>query len=137
MSFLGIPEAPREAASPAGPESLSTFEPEASSLSSPADRLRRMPPAERESAVLELVLAQVAQVLGHTDTDEVGGTQRFLELGFTSLSLADLGNRVSRAGGVRLPTSALYEHATARALAAHLVDELAVGQGSRPYPPTR
>ncbi|TXS34960.1 alpha/beta fold hydrolase, partial [Streptomyces sp. uw30] len=134
MSFLGIPEAPREPASPAGPESLSTFEPEPSSLSAPADRLRLMPPAERESAVLELVLAQVAQVLGHTDTDEVGGTQRFLELGFTSLSLADLGNRVSRASGVRLPTSALYEHATARALAAHLVDELAVGQGQSAVP---
>ncbi|MER6087989.1 type I polyketide synthase, partial [Streptomyces bluensis] len=122
MSFLGIPQAPRELTTsdeplPAPHEPSSPF--------APADRLRSLPPAERESAVLELVIGQVAQVLGHTDTGEVGVTQRFLELGFTSLSLADLRNRVGRACGVELPTSALYEHATPQALAAHVSGELA------------
>ncbi|MEV0643495.1 alpha/beta fold hydrolase, partial [Streptomyces sp. NPDC050619] len=115
MSFLGISQVPGEFPSPAEPASLAT----------PADRLRSLPPAERESAVLELVVAQVAQVLGHTDTGEVGVTQRFLELGFTSLSLGDLRNRVGRACGVQLPASAFYEHATPRAVAAHVSGELA------------
>ncbi|MDQ1014239.1 acyl transferase domain-containing protein/acyl carrier protein [Streptomyces afghaniensis] len=123
-SYLGISEAPGGFASPAEPASLAT----------PADRLRSLPPAERESAVLELVVAQVAQVLGHTDTGEVGVTQRFLELGFTSLSLGDLRNRFGRACGVRLPASALYEHATPRALAAHVSGELAGRDGQSTAP---
>ncbi|WP_406254058.1 type I polyketide synthase [Streptomyces chartreusis] len=121
MSFLGIPEAPREL--PASGEPLPTAYEQPSPVV-PANRLRSLAPAERESAVLDLVVAQVAQILGHSDTGEVGATQRFLELGFTSLSLADLRNRVARACGVELPTSALYEHATPRALAAHVGGQL-------------
>ncbi|MGW7825076.1 alpha/beta fold hydrolase, partial [Streptomyces puniciscabiei] len=127
MSFLGTPQAPRESASSAIPqaprESALTAEP--ASPPPPAHRLRSLPRAERESAVLELVVAQVAQVLGHTDTGEVGVTQRFLELGFTSLSLGDLRHRVGRACGVQLPVSAFYEHPTPRALAAYISGELA------------
>ncbi|MPY55539.1 acyltransferase domain-containing protein, partial [Streptomyces sp. K1PN6] len=132
MSFLAIPRAPRELATSDEPLPAPH---EPSSPSAPANRLRSLPPAECESAVLELVVAQVAQVLGHTDTGEVGVTQRFLELGFTSLSLADLRNRVGRACGVELPTSALYEHATPRALAVHVSGELADGE-RQPAVPT-
>ncbi|MGW4544064.1 type I polyketide synthase, partial [Streptomyces chartreusis] len=121
MSFLGISEAPQEL--PVSGEPLPAAH-EQPSPAGPANRLRSLPPAERESAVLELVVAQVAEVLGHSDTGEVGATQRFLELGFTSLSLADLRNRVARACGVDLPTSTLYEHATPRALAAHVGGQL-------------
>ncbi|WP_455431309.1 type I polyketide synthase [Streptomyces acidicola] len=131
MSFLGIPRAPRELTTSDEPLPAPH---EPSSPSAPANRLRSLPPAECESAVLELVVAQVAQVLGHTDTGEVGVTQRFLELGFTSLSLADLRNRVGRACGVELPTSALYEHATPRALAAHVSGELAGGERQSAVP---
>ncbi|MFJ8630377.1 type I polyketide synthase [Streptomyces sp. NPDC093568] len=114
MSFLGLADSPREFGPDAEPAAVST----------PGDRLRSLPPTERASAVLELVVAEVARILGHTEAGEVGVTQRFLELGFTSLSLADLRNRVSRAFGVLVPTSVLYEHATPRALAAHLSGEL-------------
>ncbi|MCI0385375.1 type I polyketide synthase [Streptomyces sp. CNQ085] len=136
MSFLGTPRAPRESASAAIPqaprESASTAEP--ASPPPPADRLRSLPRTERESALLKLVVAQVAQVLGHTDTGEVGVTQRFLELGFTSLSLGDLRHRVGRACGVQLPISAFYEHPTPRALAAHVSGELADRDGQSTAP---
>ncbi|MDG9715509.1 type I polyketide synthase [Streptomyces sp. DH24] len=90
----------------------------------PTDRLRDLPSAARESAVMDLILSQVAHVLGHTDPGEIDPTRRFLELGFTSLSLAELRTRVNRACGVRLPTGTLYDHPTPRALAAHVTGEL-------------
>nr|WP_265579789.1 alpha/beta fold hydrolase [Streptomyces spongiae] len=134
MSFLGNPGGPPgEAPSPVPDMPASPVE--TSAPPAPVDRLRSLPPAQRASTVLELVVAQVTRVLGHTDTNEVGVTQRFLELGFTSLSLSDLGNRVSRTCGVHLPISALYEHATPRALAAHVSGELAHGDGQS-TPPT-
>ncbi|MFC4467025.1 alpha/beta fold hydrolase, partial [Streptomyces xiangluensis] len=137
MSFLGLSDGPCEVAAAGEPVAMSRpAEPEPASPSSPADRLRSLSLSERESAVLELVVAEVAHVLGHSDTGEVGVTQRFLELGFTSLSLADLRNRVDRACGIQLPTSALYEHATPRALAAHLNSELADADGKFTSPTT-
>ncbi|MFC5213847.1 type I polyketide synthase, partial [Streptomyces coerulescens] len=135
MSFLGIPQTPTELPSPEFPSSAlsselpSPDEPVLAPHEQPAaDRLRALPPAERESAVLEVVVSLAAHVLGHSDTGDVGPTQRFLELGFTSLSLADLRNRLARACGVELPTSALYEHATPRALAARISAQLADGK---------
>ncbi|GAA2456747.1 type I polyketide synthase [Streptomyces glaucus] len=92
-----------------------------------AARLRALPPAERETAVLDLIAAQAAHVLGHPGPGEIRPGQRFLELGFTSLSLTDLRDRVNRACGVRLATDTLYEHPTPRALAAHVAAELADG----------
>ncbi|MGW1163668.1 thioesterase domain-containing protein, partial [Streptomyces sp. NPDC002519] len=96
----------------------------------PGDRLRALPAAGREQAVVEVIVSQAAHVLGHADLTEVGVTQRFMELGFTSLSLADLRNRINRACGLDLPTGALYDHATPHALAAHVNALLALREGS-------
>ncbi|OLR93559.1 polyketide synthase [Actinokineospora bangkokensis] len=89
-----------------------------------ADRLRALPPAEREAELVEFLRAQAAAVLGHDGTDEVGPRTPFLELGFDSLSAVDLRNRVGSAVGIKLPAGLAFDHPTAAALAAHLSGQL-------------
>ncbi|WP_420719668.1 phosphopantetheine-binding protein [Streptomyces sp. RTd22] len=50
-------------------------------------------------------------------------------MGFTSLSITDLRTRLSRATGLALTAEALFEHATPRALATHLLAGLAGSAG--------
>ncbi|MFJ1749730.1 type I polyketide synthase [Streptomyces sp. NPDC088116] len=90
-----------------------------------ASRLREMTAEEQDRALLALITSQVAAILGHTDLAEVGVGRKFLEAGFTSLSITDLRARLSRATGLVLTAEALFEHPTPRALATHLMTGLA------------
>ncbi|WP_421108915.1 type I polyketide synthase [Streptomyces sp. NEAU-S77] len=92
-------------------------------------RLRDMTAEERDRALLGLITSQIASVLGHTNVAEVETGRRFLEIGFTSLSITDLRTRLSRATGLALTAEALFEHATPRALATHLLAGLAGSAG--------
>ncbi|MFF3396758.1 SDR family NAD(P)-dependent oxidoreductase, partial [Streptomyces sp. NPDC002669] len=88
------------------------------------DRLTAMTPDERADAVLELVRAQVAGVLGHTDTRRVDSGRSFQELGFDSLTAVELRDRLSAATGLRLSATLPFDHPTAAALAAELLGRL-------------
>ncbi|MEV4829846.1 type I polyketide synthase [Micromonospora sp. NPDC049257] len=81
-----------------------------------ADRLAALAPADRRQAVLDLVTAQAAKVLGHADPTEVDPGRRFADLGVDSLAATQLRNAVSTAAGVPLPAGVVFDHPTPAAL---------------------
>ncbi|MEV0136834.1 SDR family NAD(P)-dependent oxidoreductase, partial [Dactylosporangium sp. NPDC050688] len=86
-------------------------------------RLRRMPDAERIPALLRLVRAEAATVLGHAAGDDVDPHRGFLEAGFDSLTALELRNRLATATGLTLPATVLFDHPTPEALARLLLSQ--------------
>ncbi len=89
-----------------------------------AQRFAGIPAAERPRAVLELVQQQVAAVLGRSSPGGISPARAFKDLGFDSLSAVDLRNRLTRASGVRLAPTMVFDHPTTASVAELLLSEL-------------
>ncbi|WP_053930240.1 type I polyketide synthase [Streptomyces sp. NRRL S-4] len=90
----------------------------------PAKELSGLDEAERESALLELVRAEAATVLGHGSTGTIDSDQAFKDVGFDSLTAVELRNRLVGATGVRLPATLVFDYPTPLALARCLAERL-------------
>jgi hypothetical protein len=96
-----------------------------------AERLAGLTGEEQDRAVLDLVLAHAAAVLGHTETGTLEVGRGFLDLGFTSLTALELRNRLVTATGLQLPGTIVFDHPTPEALARQLRAELSPDPGDQ------
>ncbi|MFF2352123.1 SDR family NAD(P)-dependent oxidoreductase, partial [Kitasatospora sp. NPDC058115] len=97
---------PQRAAAPAEPDRRGT--------------LAALAPQERGRAVLDLVRRSVGEVLGHADPGALPVDRGLLDLGLDSLTAVELRGRLGTLLGLRLPSTLLFDHPTAAALARHL-----------------
>ncbi len=98
-----------------------------------ARRLAGLAKLEQHRAVLELVSAQVATVLGVGAPAAVDAERAFKELGLDSAAAVQLHGRLEAASGLRLPSTLVFDQPTPAAVAGYLLSELT---GVRPRAPT-
>ncbi|ONH22718.1 KR domain-containing protein, partial [Pseudofrankia asymbiotica] len=89
------------------------------------DRLAGRRREDQATLVLDLVLGQVTDVLGHGESGAIEPARGFLELGFDSLTAIELRNRLATGTGLRLPTTVVFDHPNSAALAEYLRSEAA------------
>ncbi|WP_406312547.1 type I polyketide synthase [Streptosporangium sp. NBC_01639] len=87
-------------------------------------KLAALPEEEWEAALLELVLIQVAAVLGHAGPETVEAERAFSELGFDSLTAVEFRNQLNAATGLRLPPTLVFDYPAPVVLANFLLSQV-------------
>ncbi|WP_437712866.1 SDR family NAD(P)-dependent oxidoreductase [Sorangium sp. So ce448] len=113
-----IPEARRALASSLAPARSKSLD----------ERLASMSEQERERALVDLVKAEAAKVLGHSSPAALEASRPLQELGLDSLMAVELRNRLAATAGLRLPATVVFDHPTLDALARFLGAQLFGGE---------
>jgi polyene macrolide polyketide synthase len=96
-----------------------------------AAKLAQLAGGKREAAVLEVVRTETAAVLGDRSPAEVDPDVAFKDLGFDSLAVVELRNRMSAATGIELATTVGFDYPTPRELGGYLLREMLGGREVR------
>ncbi|MFB6392740.1 type I polyketide synthase [Polymorphospora sp. 2-325] len=91
------------------------------------DLARTLPgldPAEQDRVLRELVLTEVALVLGHRSSADLDPARSLPELGFDSLTAVELRNRLAAVTRLTLPATLVFDHPGVHELVAYLRGEL-------------
>jgi acyl carrier protein len=99
--------------------------------------LRGRGEADQLQIVLDLVRAHAATVLGYGNAEEVPTNQAFRDIGFDSLNVFELRNRLGRDLDCKLPVTLLFDHPSPERLARYLRDELVGRPEAAPAPVAR
>ncbi len=87
-------------------------------------RLTMLPAGEQPAAVLALVRAHIADVLGHHEAGDIDPRRPFTEIGFDSLTAVELRNRLTAATGLVLPATLIFDYPNPAQLARHIQNTL-------------
>ncbi|MFC4530343.1 type I polyketide synthase [Sphaerisporangium dianthi] len=82
-----------------------------------ASRLAALPAAAQYQELLMLVQVHGAAVLGHTSPASIDPDEPFKQLGFDSLAVVELRNRLRTATSMSLPSTLVFDHPTPSELA--------------------
>ncbi|MBO0855773.1 MAG: SDR family NAD(P)-dependent oxidoreductase, partial [Nocardia sp.] len=95
--------------------------------SASAGNLSGLDEQSRYSALLRMVRAEAAVVLGYGDPGDIEPEATFRDAGFDSLSALELRNRLGIETGLTLPSTLIFDYPTPVVTARYLVEKLAAG----------
>ncbi|MGP4048705.1 SDR family NAD(P)-dependent oxidoreductase [Streptomyces sp. 2A115] len=98
-----------------------------------ADRLARLPEAERTERVLALVRDEASRALGLRSAESVRPDQPLRELGMDSVTAVELRNRIGTRIDAKLPATLLFDHPTPARLAEYLLTTALAAGGRTPH----
>jgi pimaricinolide synthase PimS1 len=87
-------------------------------------RLANASADERETIVRDFLSEELAVLLGHAAAETVDTECTFKELGFDSLAVVQLRNRLNAATGLSLPTTLVFNYPTPNALTCYIEQQL-------------
>jgi acyl carrier protein len=89
------------------------------------EQVAGMDEAEAVRHLIHLVRGEVATVLGYSTPDSVSAERAFSDLGFDSLTAVELRNRLTKATGLRLPATLVFDYPNSYLLAEQIWREIA------------